>query len=695
MVFALPPIGTVFKQRFSPNDQLRALSSLAKLAKDPLAPPLRIRWFYATDIPESMPPYFKYTKVGEPKKFSAFSEADSNRLEKEYQRLLNKEPFRNIISVNEDLLFEVDLESRTMYPVYWEGAVYQVRRGGWFTTEAQPVPEELTDKLERGYCVMRPYESEDDIEKVNPLSKKNVADDVYELPGGRKVLYADSSYAYVLDEGYGGMMQLNFLKAVKSLPAIGAQLLKRGFGTPEAEKEKAGDEQPDEFGLASFDVIADLFNTGKAVNEVDTSKALELEMKDYKSDDEDGAMSDTDDEQPQERQIDHLIFCVHGIGQMLGTKYQNVNFVHTVNIMRKNLKKVYSQSNEMQECVGDPTNCRVQVLPISWRQKLSFNNDDDVSETLPSLNDITVSELRPMRNMMGSVLFDILLYYEPQYLSQIYHQVIYESNRQYDIFKKRHPDFKGKVSIIGHSLGSCIALDILTKQPDILDPLDPNQLHFKVENYFAIGSPAGLFNLLKGYNIGPRSTLGQSTDKVLTLACNNYYNIFHPCDPVGYRVEPLVMKEMKKYEAESIPFMIEDFNKQLSTLAQFSDNFRTKVMATAADSWSSQWSNYMGQRKDQQQQVDVTKEAVKKATGEVVEMTPEQLKVFTALNYNGRVDFALQQGYLDFSIVSGLTAHVSYFEDENVAAFILKEAMAPHELVKEKKMKTLILDETD
>lgn len=49
----------------------------------------------------------------------------------------------------------------------------------------------------------------------------------------------------------------------------------------------------------------------------------------------------------------------------------------------------------------------------------------------------------------------------------------------------------------------------------------------------------------------------------------------------------------------------------------------------------------------------------------------------------------------DFSIVSGLTAHVSYFEDENVAAFILKEAMAPHELVKEKKMKTLILDETD
>ena len=49
-------------------------------------------------------------------------------------------------------------------------------------------------------------------------------------------------------------------------------------------------------------------------------------------------------------------------------------------------------------------------------------------------------------------------------LQTIVNQVVGEMNRLYDLFCKRNPNFKGGVSIAGHSLGSCIAFDILANQ---------------------------------------------------------------------------------------------------------------------------------------------------------------------------------------------------------------------------------------
>lgn len=49
-------------------------------------------------------------------------------------------------------------------------------------------------------------------------------------------------------------------------------------------------------------------------------------------------------------------------------------------------------------------------------------------------------------------------------LQTIVNQVVGEMNRLYDLFCKRNPSFKGGVSIAGHSLGSCIAFDILANQ---------------------------------------------------------------------------------------------------------------------------------------------------------------------------------------------------------------------------------------
>lgn len=688
-------------------------------------PPLKPRWFYATDIPITMPKEYKYVKKEDPKKFTPFTEFDSDRIEKRFQKLeksqnenIDAEQFK--IPVNEDYLFEVDLKDRKMYPVYWDGAVYEIRRGLWYNSDGHPLREELSKELEQGYAKLRPFEKK----LKNPKSSKEVnveneegQRDIYELKGfkeGKLVVYSEDKTAYILNELYGGKLQLGYLKGLQNGPALGASRMTRGYTKDTDSANKSNDDKSGILSLSSmFELeLSQMFGektktATKESSSVNAKEAMKIEIEqDYNNPEhEDGTTA-------AGREVDHLIFCIHGIGQSLGTKFQGVNFIHTVNILRKNIKKVYGENKDFQKLLNNDKNCRIQVLPISWRHKIDFSThepfkdlDDEGNYRLPTLNDITVDEMKPFRNLIGSVLLDVLLYYEPRFFNQILDEVTQQANHLYRLFKERNPSFNGKISIIGHSLGSAIGFDLLSFQPKELRSKDdpkrtPKDFDFKVDNYFALGSPIGVFNLLKFKNIGSSKLNGESTKTVSVPRCDNLYNVFHPCDPVGYRIEPLISPEFKKFQPESVPFLIEDFNKQLASWAELSENIRGKFIGTAADAWSNVTSNVGA--KQVEKLLKTTSKNIPDAISEdkkpedenlkleSVKLTDKQLEKLAALNYNGRVDYALQQGYFDLTIISSISAHISYFEDENVAGFILKEILAKHETVKEKTAKILV-----
>jgi len=161
----------------------------------------------------------------------------------------------------------------------------------------------------------------------------------------------------------------------------------------------------------------------------------------------------------------------------------------------------------------------------------------------------------------------------PKYRELMINTVTKEANRVYNLFVERNPKFVengGKVSIYGHSLGSVLAFDVLCHQPPLL-PSTPSgifegrgstdldkihqhtvKLDFEVTNFFAAGSPIGLFLLLKGLKIASRkdrskinftqtlagAALEMGIDMSLPLsqaysiplcypAVKNLYNIFH------------------------------------------------------------------------------------------------------------------------------------------------------------------------
>lgn len=71
------------------------------------------------------------------------------------------------------------------------------------------------------------------------------------------------------------------------------------------------------------------------------------------------------------------------------------------------------------------------------------------------------------------------------------------------------------------------------------------QLIFHPKKFFALGSPIGMFVTIRGID-----KLGLD---FRLPTCPGFYNIFHPFDPVAYRIEALVNPDMKGIRPVLIP----------------------------------------------------------------------------------------------------------------------------------------------
>ncbi|NWR78641.1 DDHD1 Phospholipase, partial [Centropus unirufus] len=271
-------------------------------------------------------------------------------------------------------------------------------------------------------------------------------------------------------------------------------------------------------------------------------------------------------------QTSHIVFVVHGIGQ----KMDQGRIIKNTAMMRDTARKI-------EEKYFSNLATHVEFLPVEWRSKLTLDGD--------TVDSITPDKVRGLRDMLNSSAMDIMYYTSPLYRDELVKGLQQELNRLYTLFCSRNPEFEekgGKVSIVSHSLGCVITYDIMTgwnpvrlyeqllqkeeeelednwmsyEEQRLLEDLyitkqrlkdieerlhelkasaisKPPVLKFKVENFFCMGSPLAVFLALRGVRPGNSG----SQDHILPRTiCNRLLNIFHPTDPVAYRLEPLILK---------------------------------------------------------------------------------------------------------------------------------------------------------
>ena len=626
------------------------------------------------------------------------------------------------VPVNEDFLFDVDIDTRELGPAYWLGPIYEVRRGSWFYNDGasnKPCDENLATQLEEGYLKARPWLYETPVptrsssQSKRPLSWKpaetssklgatNIkpprqssvdavktrikeeeaaaataanpvsASSKFELSTHRLfgahmnsvVTYQDENTAWIVTDDFLSRMSTTMYQRFAGGGHFGGIKVVRGFVDTSGKKETKPEDAPVTADLGDGEERGRSTGTHKragsrsrermpppSINIEKTKESgsdrtrFELERRmttiigspsfeDPAAQEEEARKREENeiqqdyrdhDSDDQGREIEHLVLCTHGIGQRLGLKMESLNFIHDVNVLRKTLKSVYDMSPDLQSLNSDldklPKNCRVQVLPIVWRHLLDFpremlkkdGKEQDLSDTdalnqeldYPRLQDITVEGVPAIRNLVEDLFLDILLY-QSGYRDHIASIVQRECNRVYKLFIERNPNFKGKISLVGHSLGSAIMFDILCRQkqrekpagappkrhgsrrftnpPKLKEESNELALDFDVEDFYALGSPIGLFQMIEGRTVVGRrdATVMEANGTVDHIAanesfrkvsgandpdepssasstisspkCAQVFNIFHPTDPVAYRVEPLISPAMKALKPQPLPF---------------------------------------------------------------------------------------------------------------------------------------------
>ncbi|XP_068422540.1 phospholipase DDHD2 isoform X2 [Clinocottus analis] len=676
---------------------------------------------------EVLPHWFFCRRADDTTSWLPFSSEDSDKLEKACYTVGDQGD--EVVIAVEGERYDVHVKERKRYAVYWEQGPTEVRRCTWFykgdkDTRFMPYPEDISKSLEEAYKIAM---------TLDKWKSK------LEFPNGETVI-------------------LHNPKLVMQYQPIGLQ--DEWVSSPSEQTRPR--------------------TLKRGVNNI----SVEIP-----------------DGEPEK--VDHLVFMVHGIGPACDLRFRSI--IQCVNDFRSaSLSLLASHYKHAQQ---DGQVGRVEFLPVNWHSALhgdATGVDEDIQRiTLPSIS--------RLRHFTNDTLLDLFFYNSPTYCQTIVDTVASEINTLHTLFKQRHSEFSGAVSVVGHSLGSLILFDLLTNQrtgsesregvshgeplllnsntlqqtltrlglqqylntlqaenldleslalcqdgdlKDLGIPLGPRkkilnyvrkkwlsedfktaavhqqeglqvppqvdadhdgnqssgfmqqfqfhraqsvtsavdyeyfnvgigqisidypQLAFHPQTFFAFGSPIGMFLTVRGLkHIDPNYAFP---------TCKSFYNIYHPYDPVAYRIEPMLVTE-----ADLEPMLIPHHKgrKRMhlelkDSLTRMSMDLKNNVLGSLRTAWQS-FSRPVAalppvdegdtsKDRDSQDTQGVCDEAESSVSADQTEHPQIQVGM---LNGGRRIDYVLQEKPIESfnEYLFAIQSHLCYWESEDTALLLLKE----------------------
>ncbi|XP_037637670.1 SEC23-interacting protein isoform X1 [Sebastes umbrosus] len=207
-------------------------------------------------------------------------------------------------------------------------------------------------------------------------------------------------------------------------------------------------------------------------------------------------------------------------------------------------------------------------------------------------------------------------------------------------------------------------------------------LDFEPMNFFALGSPIGMFLTVRG--------LEKIGETFQLPTCKGFFNIYHPLDPVAYRIEPMIIpdldikpvliphhkgrKRLHLELKESLTRMGSDlkhgFISSLRTAWQTLNDFaRAHTSSAQLQAELAMVANQIEEQEKQAQEEGKIPESP-----EPIKEEEPEVKV-GMLNGGNRIDYVLQEKPIESfnEYLFALQSHLCYWQSEDTALLILKE----------------------
>uniref|UniRef100_A0A8C2X4T3 SEC23 interacting protein n=1 Tax=Cyclopterus lumpus TaxID=8103 RepID=A0A8C2X4T3_CYCLU len=207
-------------------------------------------------------------------------------------------------------------------------------------------------------------------------------------------------------------------------------------------------------------------------------------------------------------------------------------------------------------------------------------------------------------------------------------------------------------------------------------------LDFEPINFFALGSPIGMFLTVRG--------LEKIEETYQLPTCKGFFNIYHPLDPVAYRIEPMILPDMD-FKPVLVPH--HKGRKRLhlelkESLTRMGSDLKHGFISSLRSAWQTLNDFARAHTSSAQLQAELAMVANQIAEQEKqaqedhkIPESPEppkeeepQVKV-GMLNGGNRIDYVLQEKPIESfnEYLFALQSHLCYWQSEDTALLILKE----------------------
>ncbi|GKZ36677.1 hypothetical protein AbraIFM66950_007852, partial [Aspergillus brasiliensis] len=463
---------------------------------------------------------------------------------------LVEEP-RHKVPVGASRLHLVELPSLKMKPIYWSPLhdISSVFRATWFYKNTMlPVETELANRLEDGYNYLKPWtetwqdelnscvENGADAEmkivhKLWPKENTTRPPTAVPAPGsetpnsaarlsnedkrkGKEIMPLELNRAAGSTSAQSDTVKPFLNSSVIYADARNAQILRPSLlpSVSRGRKPLSAIRKGRQIGIP---VIRGF--SRRLWDRLHPSKPSPVDVRNYLRSTQSRAMSTTSHEpicyacaiEELRPAPTDLVLVIHGIGQKLSERMESFHFTHAINAFRRQIN-VELNSEPVWPHVR-PGHGGIMALPVNWRSTLSLDEanlespaGEDPAANHYSLDDITPQTIPAVRSLISDVMLDIP-YYLSHHKPKMIRAVVKEANRIFRLWCENNPGFQqnGRVHLLAHSLGSAMALDILSHQPTTVPSFNfsKTEVHgdifeFDTKNLFICGSPAGFFLLL-------------------------------------------------------------------------------------------------------------------------------------------------------------------------------------------------------
>lgn len=207
-------------------------------------------------------------------------------------------------------------------------------------------------------------------------------------------------------------------------------------------------------------------------------------------------------------------------------------------------------------------------------------------------------------------------------------------------------------------------------------------LDFEPVNFFALGSPIGMFLTVRG--------LEKIEETYQLPTCKGFFNIYHPLDPVAYRIEPMIVPDL---DLKPVLIPHHKGRKRLhlelkDSLSRMGSDLKQGFISSLRSAWqtlndfarahtsSAQLQAELAMVANQIEEQEKQVQEDHKIPESLEPLKEEELQVkIGMLNGGNRIDYVLQEKPIESfnEYLFALQSHLCYWQSEDTSLLLLKE----------------------